>query len=928
MKQRRPATSSTGRRRLAVAAAALSMMGTLFLPTGAALAHEGDAAALQVSSSAGRTPSASLSGATVKGSVYAFLPAEPDMVSVEFWLDNPAMTGAPRHTERAAPYDFVGGTATTATPLNTTSLTEGPHTISVRVTYADADVVTGSTTFAVDNVPDQPAPTGSVVRVNAGGPAVTASGKSFGADSGFTGGKTYRNTAVTAIAGTTDDALYLDERSATTARGSFGYALPAPVAGSYSVTLHFAELYHGAPGGGPGGAGRRVFSVNAEGGAPELANFDIFAAVGAATATTRTFTVPVTDGRLDLAFTATTDQPSVAAIEVTGPGGGGPAPGTGTGDPSLFGWDSKMPSPIGRSEGQGAAVGGKLYVFGGFYTGTTTTARSDVYDTAADSWTRLPDLPEKTTHSATVADGNTIWIVGGYVGDHPGPSTRRVWKFDTVSRTYTAGPQLPAPRGAGAAAIVGRQLHFYGGTSRVAGSTADPDQPDHWVLNLDGGTTWTARAPLPNPRNHLTGIALDGKVYAIGGQYNENENTGLQTDVHRYDPATNAWTKLAGLPKARSHVVAVVRDGQILVLGGTNAGNIASGDVTAYDPVRNVWAQLPSLPGGRKTPVAAVVGGTLYVTGGSHATATYAGRFTARWANGPAMPVALGEVAGGVIGGSLYLVGESNNATLALNLGTGTWRRDLPVRPFVGHHHTAEVLNGKLYLFGGLGAGAGKVQIFDPATNAWTVGPDMPFAAGSASSAVINGQVYVAGGIIGSTTTNRVARFNPGTGVWTAMAPMPQGRNHAAATTDGTLMYVAGGRGAGSGDGNVVANGFDTLQVYDPVANSWKSSADAASGLPPLPQARGGMGRAVFSGGEMYVIGGETESGAGATSRKVYQRVDVYNPQTRTWRLGTPMPTARHGIYPVLVGNRITVAGGGVQAAFSSSGVVETYTVR
>src|SRR5690606_19859138 len=143
-----------------------------------------------------------------------------------------------------------------------------------------------------------------------------------------------------------------------------------------------------------------------------------------------------------------------------------------------------------------------------------------------------------------------------------------------------------------------------------------------------------------------------------------------------------------------------------------------------------------------------------------------------------------------------------------------------------------------------------------------------------------------------------------------------------------SLLFVAGGRGAGSGDGNTVANGFNTLQVYNPVTNTWRSSATTGSGLAALPQARGGMGKAVFTGGELYVIGGETQNGAGATSRNVYSRVDSYNPATNTWRLGTPMPTARHGIFPVLTGNRVTVAGGGVQAGFSASSSVETYTVR
>ena len=887
---------------------------------------------------------------------------------------------------------------------------------------------------------------GAVTRINSGAASVESSGVTWRADEYFVGGQTYLHSRVTQIEGTDDDAVYLSGRSATTNLGGFAYSIPATTAGSYTVTLHFAEIYFGATGGGVGAAGKRVFSANIEGGVTELTDFDIFASVGAMTATSRSFEVPITDGTLDIAFSAKVDRPSVAAITVTAPGTTDiltePSPTTvdlrvsssvsqapsaplagsiltqeafifvptypsismvefWLDDPGIIGpprwvdsaepfdfaggllatpipfdsstltdgahnisarmtspegatamttssftvsnspsgvlaapalstpfsWDSKSSAPIGLSEAQGAAVGEKVYVFSGFDAGSTTTARSSVYDTTKNSWSALPDTPIEVTHAPAVVDGETIWLIGGYRGDHPGPAIRDVWKFDTVTRLWRVGPPLPAPRGAGAAAIVGRQLHYFGGTNRVAGSTADLDQSSHWVLNLDGGTTWSSRAALPNPRNHLTGIAVGGKIYAIGGQHNENENTGLQSDVHRYNPATNAWTKVASLPKARSHSAAVGRDGQIIVMGGTNPGAGASSDVTAYHPQQNVWSKLPSLPGGRKTAVAAVVNDVVYFTGGSHSTATYGGRFNGRWETAASMPTPLGEVASGLIGNTLYMVGEASTKTLALNVSTGVWRSDLPVRPYTGHHHAAEVIGGKLYLFGGLGAGAGRVQIYDPGTRSWSLGPSMPFAAGSSSTAVIGGKVYVAGGIVGSVTTDRVARFDPATKTWTALARMPQGRNHAASGTDGSKLFVFGGRGAGSGDGNTVANGFDTVQVYDPETDTWRSSVNALSGLTPLPQARGGMGKAVFSAGSFVVLGGETVTGVGATPSKVYSRVDIYTPASDTWQSGTPMLTARHGIYPVLVGNRVIVAGGGVKSGYSSSTRVEILTV-
>ncbi|MEM7309398.1 MAG: IPT/TIG domain-containing protein [Planctomycetota bacterium] len=293
------------------------------------------------------------------------------------------------------------------------------------------------------------------------------------------------------------------------------------------------------------------------------------------------------------------------------------------------------------------------------------------------------------------------------------------------------------------------------------------------------------------------------------------------------------------------------------------------------------------------------------------------------------VPVFLGEVSAGVIGGVLYLVGEGAAGTFRYDIPSGTWLTNGATRPFVGHHHSAEVVDGKLYLMGGLEAGSeGRVQIYDPVLDTWTVGADMPWGGGSASSAAIGGQIYVAGGIVGTTvetqsTVVNHAVYDPVLDAWTVLADMPAGRNHAAAATDGTRFYVFGGR-----DGaNLVSNGFDDVQVYDPVADTWEWSGDGVSGLAPLPQARGGMGKAVFYQDELYVFGGETQSGAGAIPGKgVYDRVDVYDPVTNTWRAEAPMPTPRHGISPVLFQSRMFLAAGGTNAGASGSTVLDLFT--
>jgi len=276
------------------------------------------------------------------------------------------------------------------------------------------------------------------------------------------------------------------------------------------------------------------------------------------------------------------------------------------------------PAPSARQavfEAQGATANGRLYSFGGFNGSLQATRTSYAFNPATHSWSRVADLPTKVTHAGVAVDGGRIWIVGGLVGDYPNnPATRDVWRYDTKANAYSRGPSLPSARGAGALVRLGRRLHYFGGLK--ADGT---DAATHYVLNLDGGTAWRTAAPLPNARNHLGGAALNGRVYAIGGQHRRDETYGNQTSVHAYDPGTNTWKSVASLAKPRSHFGSstVVANGSIWIIGGVTQGRTPLSDVSRYDPAANRWATMASIPAARKAPVAGLLGTKLYVTTGS-----------------------------------------------------------------------------------------------------------------------------------------------------------------------------------------------------------------------------------------------------------------------------------------------------------------------
>jgi N-acetylneuraminic acid mutarotase len=176
-------------------------------------------------------------------------------------------------------------------------------------------------------------------------------------------------------------------------------------------------------------------------------------------------------------------------------------------------------------------------------------------------------------------------------------------------------------------AAVGRVLHFFGGSD-----AARQDAAQHWQLDLDNlSAGWIAKAPLPVATNHVAGVVVDGKLYAIGGQQNQDSAAIQRAEVQVYDPATNAWTARAPLPLARSHITSstFVRNGQILVLGGIGPGTTVIKRVDSYNPVTNTWTPLTSLPANRLSGVAdALPDGRIIFSTGSMTKYTWVGTFS------------------------------------------------------------------------------------------------------------------------------------------------------------------------------------------------------------------------------------------------------------------------------------------------------------
>jgi len=203
---------------------------------------------------------------------------------------------------------------------------------------------------------------------------------------------------------------------------------------------------------------------------------------------------------------------------------------------------------------------------------------------------------------------------------------------------------------------------------------------------------------------------------------------------------------------------------------------------------------------------------------------------------------------------------------------------------------SAAEYGGQIYVFGGLNntTKLASVERYDPASNTWASRTGMPSARYAASAVTLNNKIYIIGGVNASSQIlNLVEVYDPITDSWAGAAPMPTARTRLAAVAgpDGKI-YAIGGSTSSTLD---LVGYTNVVEVYNPATNSWASAA-------PLTTSRVGLAAAV-SGGQIYAFGGYGKHPS-YTAR--YQlSVEVYNPVTNTWGSSPSMKTGRYGLAAV-----------------------------
>ena len=329
--------------------------------------------------------------------------------------------------------------------------------------------------------------------------------------------------------------------------------------------------------------------------------------------------------------------------------------------------------------------------------------------------------------------------------------------------TSVSGPQV-ARSGHTATLLMDGKVLVVGGN----GTSSAVSLTEMYDPQLD---QWTTVGALSAPRTgHTATLLASGEVLITGGATATGSLDATTGISEKYNPQTRLWTKIESLKRPRiGHTVTALRDGRVLVAGGTNfAGNRVVYDLNEaelFDPVTNTWT---------------FAGNLLQARGEHSATLLPSGEVL---------------IAGGTAGRPLATVE-------AFSPATNTWRSVAPLSTSRLRHTATLQGDGTVLVVGGtfdFVAGATSSEKYDGLRDLWSdAGSTRSTRYWHSSSRMPSGEIFSVGGISGDTPsaiepTASAEAYILRSDVSTSRAPMSTiyGLHTATLLSDGRLLVIS-----------------------------------------------------------------------------------------------------------------------------------------
>lgn len=242
---------------------------------------------------------------------------------------------------------------------------------------------------------------------------------------------------------------------------------------------------------------------------------------------------------------------------------------------------------------------------GGLDDGWRSLRTVELYDAHQDSWTPGPQMPAPLGFAAAaMLGGHTLVVEGTAHSPH-------VFGFDRQRRRWSQCTSLRMPRVNMAVAALEGQLYVLGGRAGLGKGAAVLQDVEIFDPQSN---SWLAAPPMAAPRTSHAAAPLGGRLFAVGGQ--DSRSTHATCEV--FDPAAERWVTLgARLQLPRKYLGLAAAAGRLIAVGGMTGARMRLPSAEALDPREGRWVPLPSMSAARSSCGAAELHGSVYVVGGN-----------------------------------------------------------------------------------------------------------------------------------------------------------------------------------------------------------------------------------------------------------------------------------------------------------------------
>jgi N-acetylneuraminic acid mutarotase len=254
-------------------------------------------------------------------------------------------------------------------------------------------------------------------------------------------------------------------------------------------------------------------------------------------------------------------------------------------DPQTNAWKGVADLPEPRLDGVAVTCNAKIIFAAGFLDAGRShlATKAFSYDPVMDQWTEVASPLDARGAPAAAGNGTQVFLASGFNLTEPAMRTAEV--FDCAANRWTRLAPPPTGRQRAGGSFINGEFFVVGG--RTANSAGRGQSNLNIVESFNPQTNqWTVRAPMPSSRSAIGVTPLDGtRLIALGGDGNPDRPQLTFPNAEVYDARADLWTRVSDLLSPAQGLGAATLNGRVFAAGGSlMQGPGASVVLQIFDP--------------------------------------------------------------------------------------------------------------------------------------------------------------------------------------------------------------------------------------------------------------------------------------------------------------------------------------------------------